>query len=84
MVIGENCVVFIDICSRIHYCLSRMPVDKYEESTAKIINWSKLTMLNQFFEKLLDLIKDESLVPKFDISTLTSTVKSLGDLYNTI
>ncbi len=61
-----------------------MPVDKYEESTAKIINWSKLTMLNQFFEKLLDLIKDESLVPKFDISTLTSTVKSLGDLYNTI
>jgi len=61
-----------------------MPIDKYQESTAKIINWNKLTLLNSFFEKLLDLIKDESLVPKFDISTLTSTVKSLGDLLNTV
>jgi len=82
--ISENCISFIDICSGIHYCLSRMPIDKYQESTARIINWTKLTLLNSFFEKVLDLIKDESLVPKFDLTVLTSTVKSLGDLYNTI
>ena len=33
---------------------------------------------------MLDLIKEESLVPKFDLTVLTSTLKSLGDLYNTI
>ncbi len=82
--ICENCVKFIDICSKILYCLSRMHIDKYQESTARIANWNKLPLLNTFFEKVLDLLKEDSLVPKFDITLLTATVKSLHDLYNTI
>jgi hypothetical protein len=42
--------------------------------------WSKVSVVSQFMEKLLDLIKEEALVGKFDISSLVAAVKSLGEL----
>jgi len=77
-------VTFIDYCGHIFYSLSRMPVDKYIESTNRFMTWSKLPSLNVFIDKLLELLKEDQLTPKFDISTMISTVKSFGDLSNAV
>lgn len=74
--INENAVKFIDVCQRVVYCLSRMTVEKYQEVTTKHMAWNKLALVNQIIDNLLALLKEESLVPKFDISVLAQTVKS--------
>ena len=53
-----------------------MSVDKYQEVTKSLV-FSKLALVNQFIEKLLDLLKDEALVPKFDIIIFVQSVKYL-------
>ena len=53
-----------------------MTVEKYQEVTTKHMAWNKLPLVNQIIDNLLALLKEESLVPKFDISILAQTVKS--------
>lgn len=66
--ISEQAVKFIDMCTRTVHCLSLMPVDKYKEVTTKMMAFNKLSLVTQFIEKLLDLLKEGALVPKFDIT----------------
>jgi len=57
-----------------------MTPERYVEITTKMMAWSKLSLINQFCEKILDLLKEESLVPKFDISLFLQSVKSIQEL----
>jgi hypothetical protein len=57
-----------------------MDVNVYVECMQKLHNWSKLSLLNTFFEKLLSLLKDESRLLSFDLSILETSVKAVQDL----
>ena len=81
--ISENSIKFIDICNRIMNCIYKMPIDKYQEIT-KLNAWNKFQIIDQFIDKLMELLKEESLTPKFDISTYVATVKQISDLQYTV
>jgi hypothetical protein len=57
-----------------------MPVTQYHECMTKLHNWSKLTIVNQFMDKLLSLLKEEARLLKFDIGILESSVKAIREL----
>lgn len=46
--------------------------------------WIKISLVNNFIEKVLDLLKEDSLSPKFDISSFVATVKSIQELQATV
>lgn len=78
--ICESSIRFIDSCSRITFCLSLMPVEKYKEVTSKLMAWSKLELINKFIEQVLELLKEGALVAKFDITTFITSIKSIAEL----
>lgn len=45
----------------------KLPVDKYQDLT-RLMAWGKLEVINQFIDKVMELLKEESLSPKFDIT----------------
>lgn len=45
--------------------------------------WNKFELVNQFLNKVMELLKEESLSYKFDISQFTTAVKSIQDLQYT-
>lgn len=80
IMITDQCIQFADASNRLVFCLSKMSVEKYKEVTTKMMAWHKLALVNQFIEKVLDLLKDGALVPKFDISQFVQAVKAIQDL----
>ena len=60
-----------------------MPIDKYQDLT-KLMAWNKFELINQFIDKIMELLKEESLSPKFDISTFVATIKLISDLQYTV
>lgn len=62
------------------YAIYKMPADKYIETTTKAMAWNKFITISQFCDNILNLLKEESLSTKFDISILSSAVKSVQDL----
>ena len=74
----------IDSSNRTMFCLFNMPTDKYGEVTTRLMAWNKFVTLEQFLEKVLGLIKEDSLTAKFDLSLFVSSLKSIQDLQGTI
>ena len=50
----------------------------------KLGAWNKFTGVNVYLDKLLELLKEQSLTPKFDISGYVVLVKSVQDLQYTV
>ena len=57
-----------------------MDVSLYIECMQKLHNWSKISLLNNFFEKVLLLLKDESRLLSFDLSILETSVTGIKEL----
>lgn len=58
------------------YVVQKMPVDKYQDLT-KLMAWNKFELINQFIDKIMELLKEEALSFKFDISQFIAAVKSV-------
>eukprot|EP00347_Sterkiella_histriomuscorum_P006662 403351912 len=80
--ISENCVKFIDSCHKIMYVVQKLSIDKYQDLT-KLIAWNKFELINIFLEKVMELLKEESLSFKFDISQFVNAIKGVQDLQST-
>ncbi|CDW91225.1 UNKNOWN [Stylonychia lemnae] len=80
--ISEYCIRFIDSCGRIMYIVQKMSIEKYQELT-KLMAWNKFELINTFLDRVMELLKDEALSYKFDISPFIQCVKSVTDLQYT-
>ena len=65
---------------RFTFWLSKMDVAVYVECMQKLHNWSKIALINTFFEKILSLLKDEARLLQFDRSVFETSVKAMQEL----
>ena len=78
--LADLSILYINLASRITYWLSKMDVAVYVECMQKLHNWSKIALINNFFEKILSLLKDEARLLQFDRSVFETSVKAMQEL----
>jgi len=42
--------------------------------------WNKFELINQFIDKIMELLKEEALSHKFDLTQFIMNIKSISDL----
>jgi hypothetical protein len=60
----------INAASKIAFCVHNMSTEKYLQVTM-LIAWNKFSNISQIAMKILELLKEDSLTIKFDISLFT-------------